>query len=289
MQLFALDNKGRSIFANHALKQTDYSCSECGSIVRLRGGIHRQKHFYHLMPPQDCRQHGKGLIHLQVQMYLLKLFPEGECRLEERFHEISRIADVAWASKNIVFEIQCAAISAEEVLKRNADYEKAGWKVIWILHDHRYNHHRLTAAEHVLKHSPLPFYFTNINQSGVGRIYDQFDLHHKGFRIQKMSCLPVEIRKIKTLSAPFQSPLTTIRTHTKEMSCYFEGDLIHEIISRPDGPYIQEALKRENDFLKIHQIQSDISIKKALKKAFYYGLARPYKLWFQIMLERLCR
>jgi len=59
MQLFAANEKGLPVFANHAVKQKNYFCFECQSIVRLRAGQHRQKHFYHIQLTSHCHQQGK--------------------------------------------------------------------------------------------------------------------------------------------------------------------------------------------------------------------------------------
>ena len=108
MQLYALDTKGELISAQQAVRQINYECLECQHTVRLRGGPHRRPHFYHVSPSIFCRQHQKGAIHLQLQSYFLHQLPIGDCHLECPFPSIGRIADVAWLSQKIVFEIQCS-------------------------------------------------------------------------------------------------------------------------------------------------------------------------------------
>lgn len=90
MQLYAVDSQGALVHARRSLKSTNYSCLECGQIVRLRGGPHRQRHFYHLDPTPLCRQHQKGAIHLHLQAHFLQHLPEADCRLEYRFPMINR-------------------------------------------------------------------------------------------------------------------------------------------------------------------------------------------------------
>ena len=69
MQLYALKD-GLSTPINKALKQLDYECPECGSIVRARGGLHRHDHFYHLRKTPDCKLSGKSQAHLDIQNYI---------------------------------------------------------------------------------------------------------------------------------------------------------------------------------------------------------------------------
>ena len=80
------------------------------------------------------RAFGKGLVHLSVQNRILEMLPPNEADMEVRFDTIGRIADVAWTSQKIVFEVQCATITAEEVMERNPSYASVGYDVVWILH-----------------------------------------------------------------------------------------------------------------------------------------------------------
>lgn len=181
MQLFALTIENEIVAASQAYKKQEYSCMECGKPVRLRGGEHRQDHFYHLKPDPACRQSQKSLTHLQVQWYLLNLLKGEDVRLERRFPEVSRIADVVWEDQKLVFEVQCSPISQIEVEERNRDYGSLGYRVVWILHERRFLKRNVTAAELWLQEHP--HYFTNFNAEGEGEIYDQLHLIDKGLRV----------------------------------------------------------------------------------------------------------
>ena len=54
MQLCALDGKGDLVRATGAERHVDYCCLECGQVVRLRKGAHRQAHYYHTQPNRAC-------------------------------------------------------------------------------------------------------------------------------------------------------------------------------------------------------------------------------------------
>lgn len=135
----------------------------------------------------------KGAEHRAVQHYLLNLLPKGEAAIEVAFKELNRIADVVWEKKKLIFEIQCSKVSGEEVKLRNRDYQSAGYKVVWILHDRRFNRQKLSSAEIALIDSP--HYFTNINRFSSGIIYDQFDLKRGPFRYFRMEPLEVDLSK----------------------------------------------------------------------------------------------
>ncbi|MBA3285957.1 MAG: hypothetical protein H0U27_12990, partial [Nitrosopumilus sp.] len=128
MQLYAFDIESKLISAKNALRQIDYFCPECKGYLRLRGGLHRQDHFYHSDFTPTCRQSVKSAEHLHTQLYILSQLPEKKCFMERRFPEINRIADICWESKKIIFEIQCSPISVEEIQERNRDYQSAGFE-----------------------------------------------------------------------------------------------------------------------------------------------------------------
>ncbi|GEM_PF-3584437 len=180
MQLFALTIENEVVAANDALKKTEYSCMECGKPVRLRGGRHRQDHFYHLRPDPSCKQSQKSMRHLQVQLYLHRLLSDGEVALERRFPTISRIADVVWEDRKLVFEVQCSPITQQEVEARNRDYALLGYQVVWLLHERRFSGKQVSAAEQWLEDHP--HYYTNFDEEGRGKIYDQLHLFRDGIR-----------------------------------------------------------------------------------------------------------
>lgn len=292
MQLYAFDQSKQPIFANQARKQVDYCCIECESIVRLRGGLHRQKHFYHVEPNRRCTLHGKGMVHLQVQLFLLDVLKEGGCQLEVRFPEIKRIADVVWKSEKIIFEIQCSPITAEEVLARNQDYSRLGWQVVWILHDQRYNHHRLTAAEVALREHP--YYFTNIKTQGKGMIYDQFDLFSKGVRIHKLRKLPIDITKKNPMNRSIQAAksLQLVKERINSWPLFFQGDLVEvsfSTVGLETVQYMKDAQEIEGLWHKSIQSNRPRTLLSWIRWGWTQWVLRSYSLFIQIMLERMCR
>lgn len=284
MQLYALDDEGRLTGAHQAYKQQNYICMECSSRVRLRSGTHRRYHFYHVEPERSCRLHQKGMIHLQVQAYLYACLPAGDCRLELRMPAIKRIADVAWLSKKIVFEIQYSSITAEEVQQRLNDYSREGWMVVWILHDHRFNHLRVTAAEQLLR--AFPHYFTNMNSQGEGVIYDQFDVVHKGLRLHKMAPLPVDLTQPYAFEglAFSKHALRQVWQRSTQRKIFFAGDLCDEGLA---SSYLQQAKQKEELFYASHSLPKRVwrGLRRSLGKMFF----SPYQALFRFLLERASR
>jgi competence protein CoiA len=279
MSLHAYDSNSLIIQAKSARKQINYYCIECKEIVQLRGGPYRQFHFYHI-EPTHCRQSQKGPIHLQLQCYFLKHLPTDDCKLEHPFHSIRRIADVAWLSRKIVFEIQYSPIRAEEVLARNQDYSSEGWQVIWILHDRRFNQFRLSAAEKALRFSP--YYYTNMNEQGKGFIYDQFDIIERGFRYCRLPPLIVQV-SMQELNHRQSAELLFVVERIKYWRMGLVGDLCTLYESNPKGDYFLKAKKLEKKFYSKKKGIFCVIVK------WLQWIVEIYRSVFQFFLEKMCR
>jgi competence protein CoiA len=285
MQLYAFNFNQQLVSAQHALRQTDYHCLECKQTVRLRGGPYRQRHFYHIEQATLCRQHQKGPNHLALQSYFLQQLPTGDCRLEYPFPSIRRIADVAWLSQKIVIEIQCSPITSEEVLSRNHDYHQLGWKVIWILHDQRYNQVRLSAAEIALRSSP--HYFSNMDSLGSGIIYDQFDICENGLRLKRLHPLPLHFREIPNRSLRMRSyPLSVLEQRAHAWNLSVAGDLMNLFLSTPTSDYLRNVVKLENHY---DSSTHSWALRHLPFKLWHIGVVTPYQIFFRFLLERMCR
>lgn len=280
MQLYALDENNAVIFAKNAVKHHNYICLECQSILRLRGGIHRQNHFYHIDPSRACRQSGKSMEHLQVQIFLHKLLTENDCALEKHFKEINRIADVVWFSKKIIFEVQCSFISLDELKNRNRDYAFLGFSVVWILHERQFNQLRLSAVEKYLQ--TKIHYYTNMDALGKGEIYDMFRLFERGreiFKTNPFHVRPELILENKTLPKNKQIPNLLLKKINTQ-SFYFKGDLIDYCHSDSFcSTFFANAL--------IHQSKAKtLSFKYKLLHSIDKLIFRPYRIIFRMLLER---
>lgn len=136
-----------------------YQCPECHTTLRARCGSQRRHHFYHTTSSR-CRLRQRSVFHRKIQNFILQQLAPEPIVLEHPFPSIGRIADIVWPAHNLVIEIQCSSIRAEEVKKRMSDYAEAGYRVIWILHDHRFNRHTLSDAEVFLQDHPH-FFISN--------------------------------------------------------------------------------------------------------------------------------
>jgi competence protein CoiA len=289
MQLYALDDKEEIIFASYAKKQSNYFCCECGQIVRLRSGIQRQSHFFHLSLSPQCRLSGKSMPHIQAQSHLKNILPQGECVLEHRFPRINRIADVVWLPKKLVFEIQCSPITPSEILARNRDYLTEGFEVIWVLHDSRYNQQQLSEAEWALRHHS--HYFTNMNAEGEGIFYDQLDYVEHNQRKYRLSKLPIDVTQCH-ISGEVITPIrdkqpSAVRQRLIDRPLFFSGDSIDLCVNEEarSSDYRQRAFEIEATLL--HSTKRT-AIERV--KCFWHGYClRPYQLCLQILLERLSK
>lgn len=241
MQLYALEGTS-PLVAGQAERRKNYICPECGALVRVRSGPHRQIHFYHPSRPKNCRQHQKSEEHLQLQLKLLRLIGAEQGQLECHFTSINRIADVAWHERKIIFEIQCSPISLEEVRARNRDYSNLGYQVIWILHTKQFNKSRLSAAENYLRYTPC--YYTDIDRTGNGMVYDQFEIIKEGRRLFKGPplCIPlIYIERLPETVPPDLVLPKSILVRLSGWKCYARGDLLHRLLCES---HISESAKK---------------------------------------------
>lgn len=302
MQLCALEVDGTLVFAEKAHKRRDYSCLECRQPVRLRKGLHRQAHFFHSVPNGACRLHAKGLPHLMLQYFLQNLLPDGEAEMECRFPAIGRIADIAWHAQRLIYEIQCSPISAAEVAARNAAYASVGYRVVWILHDSRYNQRRLAEAEDFLRDSP--HYYTDINQRGEGQVYDQFSLVTKGMRTQRLPRVPIDLSQpdfeaADRMVSRFRHLPLPFRQRAGAWQMRFSGDVVDRCLRRManaagGGDLGDEALDAElaEAMRRCFPASGLLSVRPLWNRAkvvWQWYVAAPYRAVLRLCLERACR
>jgi competence protein CoiA len=272
MQLFALNESGKMIAAPHAVVRQNYCCLECRGVVRLRAGIHRQRHFYHLQLTPSCRLSGKSMEHLQTQLHLQKLIG---CQLEVPFFEIGRIADAFWPAEKLVFEVQCSPIRASEVAARNQDYARLGLQVVWLLHTRTFGRERVAAAEMLLR--TCPCYLTTVNASGEGEFFDRFDtVRSEGIRVTALENLTIDLRSPRRCA--HRTPLTRTRQRLQGCNLYFSGDLVDVALSEPGGDYILRAQQLEQQQVRQHRLPW-----------WRRFLCHPYRILFQHLLEGISR
>lgn len=181
------------VFAGQAEKNSTYRCLDCFAPVKVRRGRDRFPHFYHLRSAPSCRLYSKSEDHLRAQLQIQKSFPEGALKIECPFLSIGRIADLCWESRKIIFEIQCSPIDVREAEKRNEDYRSAGFSLVWLLDDKRYNRRILRPAEEFLRGGLC--YFIHIKQGLSSDCYDQFEIFSLGARVKKGPRLKIDLQR----------------------------------------------------------------------------------------------
>ncbi|MFA6915995.1 MAG: competence protein CoiA family protein [Parachlamydiales bacterium] len=269
MQIYAFENDDQYINAAWAITGRNYICPECGETLRVRGGARIQRHFYHYKPQKFCNQSGKSETHLMIQLRLLNTLPAGEAKMEVRFPEIGRIADIAWEKERIIFEVQCAPLTPDEALARTHDYNTLDWQVIWILHDNRYLQNVQSSLEAALAHTP--HYYTNINARGIGIIYDQVNVWENGRLASSSYPKEISLQNESVLSTPSHHSLRQRTLHWKIKLADDYLSLWHE------SP--QHSLWLELDSLR----------KTRLKNRLWRSLTQPYRLLLGSLLESCCK
>ena len=294
MQICALDKNDSLIFAHQAVKHLDYLCLECKEPVRLRSGTQRKAHFYHSRPNGACHQHAKGMPHIMLQYFLKDHLPDGEVELECRFEGIGRVADVAWHANKMIFEIQYSPIRPEEVLERNHSYASIGYQVVWILHDARYNKHRLSPAEIALLNHP--HYYSNINEEGEGVVYDQLSLIDKGRRYMRISRMEVDPAQPKSYPAEKERELThenfpiALQSRLKRWPVGLAGDTLFRYIDYLFDASSSSEYAEQFDYLRrITEVKVKDKIIQTIKNGYIRYFSIPYQSILKLILERACR
>ena len=173
--------------------------------------------------------------HLTIQKSLLSFLPQG--KLEHHFPSINRIADVVLLSQKIIFEIQCSPISLEEVQNRIRDYESLGFKVIWILHHHKFNLEIASPAEIYLRRHLS--YFTSITRYGHGFFYDQLEFFDGLRRVYKGPPLILENFLPSSLARIPQTFPKILKEKLVHTPFYLPGDLTDHLLKKPGSNWAQ--------------------------------------------------
>lgn len=262
MQYHAIEND-RLIFVKDAERKKNYQCPECSGTVRLRQGYLRRAHFYHPRS-SSCALSRKGAVHIAIQEKLHRELPGSS--MEHRFPTINRIADVYWPKQRLVLEVQYSPISITEARQRIDDYEKIGLKIIWILHVKRFNKRFVAKAERLLRSRCC--YFTDINASGQGIIFDQWDQLRGLYRIRKGP--PLKVLISKPLECSFSEELPSVlKEKIDKNSLYFSGDIID-----------RQSQRGWNQFIRSQEIPLTWT-------TFFKKIQRGYLILFRTLAEIL--
>ena len=159
-----------------------------------------------------------------------------------------------------------------EIQKRNNDYQSLGYQVVWILHDTQFNRRRLSAAEEVLRHHP--HYYTNLNASQQGMIYDQYSVDRQAIRWVRSAPMKIDLRQPhfqKINKPPTALPLLILRKKYWELS--FSGDLLN-----PASPSQLQQI--------CHSLENRFP--KPPRESLRGILSLSYRILFRALLEKTC-
>ncbi|MDE3055175.1 MAG: hypothetical protein KGI80_00540 [Verrucomicrobiota bacterium] len=277
MALYATDGE-KILFAPDANPRRIYRCLGCGALVRVRRGLHRFPHFYHIRSPGSCHLYSKTEDHQLLQLQLSSLFPKGKVLIEQPFLDIQRVADLLWEEKRIIFEIQCSLIQPADAEQRIIDYRRLGYEIIWLLDDRLFNKRWLRPAESFLRGQTA--YFFSFRRALPSIIYDQCEIliqkrrWRKGF-FSKVNLLSP--KKIPAIPWPTEIP-EQLSKRAKEAIYYFKGDLLYRTLQSTRYPTTALALAYwRKEELAIAKKNRPPSLLWWFLKTF---LLIPARLWF---------
>jgi competence protein CoiA len=232
MALYAYDGK-KYIFAADAEGGILYQCLECHRPVKVRRVRNRISHFFHLKKSPYCRLYSKSEDHLFIQLQIQQLLPPETTQMECPLASICRIADLLWEKEKIVFEIQCSSIEISEAQNRISDYQKLGYKIVWLLDDRVFNKPFVRPAEAFLRNQTA--YFFSFRKNQPASFYDQMEIIGERKRLRKGESLLIDLSKptpVPSLEWPVDLP-TQIQRRIKISEFYFPGDILHKAIQSP--------------------------------------------------------
>lgn len=238
MALYAVEEDDL-IYAGHAEPGKVYWCLDCFGPVKRRKGKFPFYHFYHAQPAPTCRLYSKTEDHLLAQLQLRGQFPPGVLEIERPFIKINRVADILWENEKIVFEIQCSPLTEKEAEMRIRDYRSAGYEVVWLLDDKRYNKRVVRPAEDYLRRHSA--YYVSIRNS---EYYDQFEIFSSGQRIKKGKRSRIDLQALRpTPKLPFNPELYPKQITDLHTVKYFVGDRTHRALRYPQSMLYWRALE----------------------------------------------
>ncbi|HLB52370.1 MAG TPA: competence protein CoiA family protein [Chlamydiales bacterium] len=254
MPLFATDGN-EVIYAADADPKTTYLCLGCSAPVRIRRGLHRLPHFYHLQSAKRCHLYSKSEDHYILQLQICELFIPYKLEVEHPFFDIQRIADLIWEEKKIIFEIQCSKIEPHEAKQRIIDYRKVGYEVVWLLDDRIFNKKILRPSEAFLREQTS--YFFSFHRATFSTFYDQCEVLAYKKRLKKGYRSKVHLlspKKIPEIEWPKTYP-SQIEKRASAGVYYFWGDLLFRALQAAHSPTLSFALTQwRNEEIRLEKL-----------------------------------
>ncbi len=275
MALYAVDGDDL-LFASHAEKGKVYWCLDCFGPVKKRLGKDRLPHFYHIHPTPHCRLYSKTEDHLVAQLDLQKLFAPGVLQIERPFIEINRVADLCWESEKVIFEIQCSPLTPKEAELRIRDYGNAGYEVVWLLDDKRYNKKILRPAEGFLRQGSA--YYLSIKQA---LCYDQFEVFADQQRVRKGRPLPLDLQKLRRSpeNPDWDETAYPRQILNRQSALYFVNDRLDRALKARHNPTLTLSMRYWR------QLETQLALQKPSR--FWRWFERRIRSPYEALLHRL--
>ncbi|MBP1039837.1 hypothetical protein I6N95_02320 [Vagococcus sp. BWB3-3] len=140
---------GRSKQDISKLTNQRWWCQSCGMPLSIKNGLVKQSHFAH-RKDSACQNFSEGETeeHLEGKRILAQWCDKFQLQyqLEAYLPELNQRPDLLLAGE-IAIEFQCSPLSLPRFIERTENYQRHGYRVVWVLGKHFFVGKRLTAFQ----------------------------------------------------------------------------------------------------------------------------------------------
>lgn len=167
--LTALDASGSTVLAWEVESGGAFFCPECQACVIRKAGAIVVEHFAH-RPDESCGlSDGESPRHMQMKRDIGRYFEGAEY---EKAIVPGHRADVVYGS--FVIECQASALSILEWERRTRNYNRAGYRVVWVWDSARLGWESRNGLEYAARHDlemRIPAEMRNCHRLSYGHLY----------------------------------------------------------------------------------------------------------------------
>ncbi|MFV0555835.1 MAG: competence protein CoiA [Lactovum sp.] len=231
--LTAYDENGKFInLLCKKVKKQKFTCPACKSELILKSGSIKIPHFAH-RSLKDCQSwsENESFQHLSLKKSIYQMLINTEkVELEKYLEKLEQTPDIL-INDCIAIEIQCSRLSIKRLFERTRNYQKHGYKVLWLLGKDLWIKNKL---------SPLQYHFLYFSKN-------------RGFYCWE---LDLKRQKIRLKYLIHQNLRGEIAYLIEEFS--FQSLDFLEIMRRPFQAQRSESLSLKKDKFLSHFIQQEL-------------------------------
>ena len=182
---YAKTKEGHWIFIEEAIPGNSYICPLCEKELRVRKTKFGQS-FYHAPEKKENLWGGEGELHKAVKEKIKSWGQNHHYLVEEEWIVEERRGDLYFPPQWIV-EVQCSPLSARMLEKRHLDYQRQGYKDLWLLGP---KYQRYSQWYPFLRYHPTYGYY--VLRFDERQFYLQSHLEEAPYRF---TCVPITIEE----------------------------------------------------------------------------------------------